>query len=254
MESGSAPDLKRNSYHANTARARLDEVKYLLSEQINHDPPEKVCDFWNSLTSLWKFFWRQPGLALGIIIRRDPSALYLQTMKLTYRIEKKDHYAFQWHHILRSGNAWRQYSVVLILGILAMSYEFFIRETEFQTAVTFIVGYILLMVLTFFVSTYISIKSAIRRNYSGDNNGVVGDHCFIVDDTAVCEQAGPVETKVKWIGIHKISVGEDHAFIYYNSQAAFIVPKRAFVDESEFNTFVRDCVSRLPELTLNPRL
>ena len=175
-------------------------------------------------------------------------------MKLTYRIEKKDHYAFQWHYILRSSNAWRQYSVVLILGMLGISYDSYNREADFQTAITYIAGYVLLMVLTFFVSSYITLKSAVSRNCSGDNNRLVGEHCFIVDDTAVCEQSGPVEIRVKWIGIHKIAVGEEHAFIFYNPQSAFIVPKRAFADESDFNQFVRDCNSRLPGHTLNARL
>ena len=201
------------------------------------------------------FFSRQAGPALDIIAGRIVLHAFLKTMKLTYRIEKKDHYAFLWHHMLRSSNAWRQYSVVLILGIVGLSYQFYERDQDFQTAVTFIAGYILLMVLLFFVSSYVTIASSIRRDSSaGDNNGVVGDHCFIVDDAAVCEQAGPVEIRVKWSGIQKVSVGEDHAFIYRNSQSAFIVPKRAFAEESDFNEFVRDCISRLPGHTLNARL
>ena len=194
--------------------------------------------------------WRWLLSSVGIV-----PPLSSKTMKLTYRIEKKDHSAFQWHHLWRSSNVWRQYSVVLTLGIVLLSYEFYNRGLEFQTAATFIAGYILLMVLVFFVSNYVTLASAMKRLGSpGDNNGVIGDTCFIVDDAAVCEQAGPVEIRVKWIGIRKVSVGEDHAFIYYNPQAAFIVPKRAFVDESDFNQFVRDCISRLPEHTLNPRL
>lgn len=176
-------------------------------------------------------------------------------MKLTYRIDKKDHTAFLRHHILRSSNVWRQYSVVLILGILWVSYTSYSRGEEFQTAVIFLAGYVLMTVLVYFVSSYVTVLSSIRRQSSaGDNNGLVGDHCFIVDDTAVCEQSGHVETRVKWIGIRKVAVAQDHAFIYYNSQSAFIVPKRAFAEESDFDQFVRDCVSRLPEHTLNPRL
>ena len=201
-----------------------------------------------------KFFSRQPGLALGIISGRDCSPRFTSKMKLTYRIERKDHTAFQWHHFWRSSMVWRQYGFVLCLGILLISSTLYLEGREFQSAVTFLAGYILLMVLVFAVSSYIQLTSAVKRMASGDNNGVVGDHCFIVDDASVCEQAGPVEVKVKWIGIQKVSVGEDHAFIYYAPHIAFIVPKRAFVDESDFNRFVQDCVSRLPEHTLNPRL
>jgi len=203
-----------------------------------------------------KFFSRQPGLALVIISGRDCSPRFTsKIMKLTYRIEKKDHSAFLWHYFLRSSNTWRQYIVMLILGILALSYVSYNLGVQFKTAVTFIAGYVVLMVLMLFVSSYVTIKSSVRRYFSvSDNNGVVGDHCFIVDDSAVCEQVGPIETRVKWIGIRKVSVTEDHAFIYYTPQTAFIVPKRAFAEESDFNQFVRDCVSRLPEHTLNPRL
>jgi YcxB-like protein len=175
-------------------------------------------------------------------------------MKLTYRIDKKDQSAFMWHYFWRSSTTWRPCSVVLILGMLGMSFDFYKRGADFQSSVTFIAGYVLLMVLVFFVSGYFMIKSSVRRNCSGDNNGLIGDLCLTVDDTGVSEQSGPVEIRVKWIGIHKVSVAEAHAFIFYNPQTAFIVPKRAFAEESDFNEFVRDCVSRLPEHTLNPRL
>lgn len=174
-------------------------------------------------------------------------------MRLTYRIDRKDHIAFMRHHLLRSPNVRRQYSVMLTLCVLAVSFQSYYLGTDFQTAVVYLGVFILLAVLVLFGSSYFTVRLSIRRN-AADNNGLVGDHCFIVDDAAVCEQAGHVETRVKWIGIRKVSVSEDHAFIYYNSQTAFIVPKRAFADESDFSEFVRDCVSRLPEKTLNPRL
>ena len=168
-------------------------------------------------------------------------------MKLSYRIERADHSAFQWHHFWRSATTWRHYSVVFILGVAAVSYSLYNLNYEFQTAVTFLAGYILLMVLIFVVTNYLTLTAAIRRLPRADNDGLVGDHCFIVDDAWICEQAGPVETKVKWKAVRKVSVGEDHAFIYYAPNQAFIVPKRAFTDESDFNRFVRDCISRLPD-------
>lgn len=136
----------------------------------------------------------------------------------------------------------------MFLGITAVSYMLYERGLDFQTAVTFLVGYILVMILMFAVTSYLQLTSSIKRN-----NWVVGDHCFIVDDARICEQSGPIETRVKWIGVQKLSVGEDHAFFYYAPNAAIIVPKRAFVDESDFDRFVQDCVSRLPGQTLNPR-
>ena len=175
-------------------------------------------------------------------------------MRLTYRIDRKDHIAFMRHHLLRSPNVRRLYSVMLTLGILAVSFQSYYLGTDFQSTVVYLGAFILLAVLGLLGSSYVTVRSSIRRTSGTENNGLVGDHCFIVDDAAVCEQAGPLETRVKWIGIHKVSVGEDHAFIYFNSQTAFIVPKRAFADESDFSEFVRDCVSRLPEKTLNPRL
>lgn len=168
-------------------------------------------------------------------------------MKLAYRIAREDHSAFQWHHFWRSSTVWRNHGVVFLLGVSVVSYTLYVRGLEFQTAVSYLAAYILLMVLIFAVTNYLTLTSAIKRLIPpGDNNGVVGDHCFIVDDAGICEQAGPVETKVKWKAVRKLSVGEDHAFIYYAPNKAFIVPKRAFTNESEFNRFVRDCVSRLP--------
>jgi hypothetical protein len=168
-------------------------------------------------------------------------------MKLAYRIGREDHSAFQWHHFWRSAAAWRNYAVVFLLGVSLVSYTLYDRGLEFQTAVSYLAGYILLMVLIFAVTSYLTLTSGIKRMIPpGDNNGVVGDHCLVVDDAGIWEQAGPVETKVKWDVVRKLSVGEDHAFIYFAPSRAFIVPKRAFTNESEFNGFVRDCISRLP--------
>lgn len=134
----------------------------------------------------------------------------------------------------------------MILGVSVVSYALYDQEFDFQAAVIFLLGYILLMILVFAVTSYLSLTSAIRR-LPKDNKGMIGDHCFIVDDAWICEQAGPVETKVKWNAIRKVSISEDHAFIYYAPNQAFIVPKRAFADEYDFNRFARDCISRLPE-------
>ena len=167
-------------------------------------------------------------------------------MKLAYRIEREDHSAFQWHHFWRSATVWRTHSVLFLLGVSVVTYTLYAQGLDFQTAVNYLAGYILLMVLIFAVANYFTLTSAIKRLIPpGDNNGVVGDHSFIVDDSGICERAGPVETKVGWSAVLKLSVGQDHAFIYYAPTQAFIVPKRAFTDESEFNQFVRDCVSRL---------
>lgn len=176
-------------------------------------------------------------------------------MKLAYRIERKDHSAFQWHHLWHSSSTWRQYGVLLLLGALFVAYDLYRRGLDFQTVVTWVAGYILLMILLYAVIIYLTLTSAIKRSIPrGDNNGVVGDHCLTVDDAALCEQCGPVEHRVKWYGIRKVSVGEDHAFIYYAPNQAFIVPRRAFTDESDFQRFVQNCVSRLSENTLNPCL
>ena len=176
-------------------------------------------------------------------------------MKLAYRIEKADHTAFQWHHLWRSSATWRHYGVLLFLGSLAVAYELYSRGLEVQTVVTYVAGYILLMILVYAVIIYFMLTSAVKRSIPpGDNNGVVGDHYFIVDDVAICEQSGPIEVRVKWNGVRKVSVGEDHVFIYYAPNQAFIIPKRAFDHESDCQRFVQDCVSRLPENTLNPRL
>jgi len=149
----------------------------------------------------------------------------------------------------------RVYGVLLFVGASYVSYELYERGFDFQTAVALVFGYIVLMVFLYGLITYIQLTTANRRLIPpGDNNGLVGDHCLIVDDAAICEQAGPIETRVKWHAIRKVSVGEDHAFIYIAPNRAFIAPKRAFADESDFNRFVRDCISRLPENTLNPQL
>ena len=176
-------------------------------------------------------------------------------MKLAYRIEKADHTAFQWHHLWRSSATWRLYGVLLLLGSMVFAYMLYDRGSDFQTIVTYVAGYILLMILLYAVIIYFVLTSAVKRSLpTGDNKGIVGDHSFTVDDAALCEQSGPLEIRVKWNGIRKVSVGEDHVFIYYAPNQAFIIPKRAFTDESDFQRFVQDCVSRLPETTLNPRL
>lgn len=55
------------------------------------------------------------------------------------------------------------------------------------------------------------------------------------------------ESKTKWDGIEKIIESEEHIFIYVGVASAFIIPKRAFLDNKgidEFLTTLRSLMTR----------
>ena len=55
------------------------------------------------------------------------------------------------------------------------------------------------------------------------------------------------ESKTKWEGIEKIIECEEHIFIYVGTAYAFIIPKRAFLDNKgidEFLTMLRSLMTR----------
>ena len=81
-------------------------------------------------------------------------------------------------------------------------------------------------------------KKVAKMVLQGDDTGVAGRHKLSLSSDAVTDKISAKKTKTKWSEVRKIAATGGHLFIYISDTAAYIVPRRAFEDESKYREFV----------------
>ena len=72
----------------------------------------------------------------------------------------------------------------------------------------------------------------------GKNAGLLGHRRITLTIEGVCESGEPGESVTRWAVVERIDTTDDHAFLFTSAVSAFIVPKRAFKTNGEFEAFV----------------
>ena len=151
-------------------------------------------------------------------------------------------------HVMRRSPTWRRpflirwFGMPLIyfvmgLGLLAVS-----RLSE--DAAMSIAGFMLILIspvwLVFYPWQYrVRVRRGVQRLLrEGHNQGIYGHHRLVLTPTEVARYSRFGHAAIYWPAVERIEVGENHAFIFVSSMSAFIVPKRDFSSEQEFQSFV----------------
>lgn len=171
-------------------------------------------------------------------------------MTIEFNLTKEDLAAFNHYHLRHSPTARRQYlrgwlvppaiwlAIFLTIWLLADSQ----RGTPLKTLRD-------LLPLFVFVPLYLiyfpyAHRRTIQRTIEGmtsegKNRGMLGRRRLTLKAEGLAEATEVSETTTSWSGVERVSVSEEHAFIYVSALAAITVPRRAFPSETEFNSFVR---------------
>ena len=72
----------------------------------------------------------------------------------------------------------------------------------------------------------------------GQNAGFYGDCSISLDANGLHESKASGDTVRKWSAVEKIVVSSKYLFVYTSGVEAFVVPRRAFVTDTDFNSFV----------------
>ena len=72
----------------------------------------------------------------------------------------------------------------------------------------------------------------------GKNKGILGRHRVTLTPESVIEASEFSQNATSWRAVERVVEFGDHVFIYINSMAAIVVPRRAFPAPSEFDKFI----------------
>jgi hypothetical protein len=135
---------------------------------------------------------------------------------------------------------------LLIISSLIFPY-FLMGDTPFD-----IILYLILIALTalvflvlYTVFEFIMIK--FYKNLPSKNGVILGKKKFIIEADGLIEETEFNHTLVKWNGIKSIETSEKSIFIFVDKIAAYVIPKRFFIDNSEQELFVNTIKEKMKE-------
>jgi hypothetical protein len=83
------------------------------------------------------------------------------------------------------------------------------------------------------------VKRRIPAAYrEGSNRNTIGKHVMVLTPEELIDSTDVNRTAYKWIGVNKIVTDDRYIYLYVASLSAFIVPKRAFPDETSVRDFM----------------
>ncbi|AFM24024.1 YcxB family protein [Desulfomonile tiedjei] len=149
--------------------------------------------------------------------------------------------AFNYYHFEHSPAARRdQYlmryvipiTASVVLTLISGFYELVLWSTVFWLGVLLV--WILLFPKLYWWVLERQLRSFLRE---GQNRMMIGKRVFSLEADSVVETTESGQSKTKWNAVEKIVKNEDCIFIYNSSVTAYVVPRRAFESEDEFNRF-----------------
>ena len=85
-----------------------------------------------------------------------------------------------------------------------------------------------------------NLRKTINKMYVQGKSDDIGVHKYLISPEGVRGITGLSDGTVKWDAVENIVQTDKHLFILIHPNKAFIIPKRAFSDDSTFNQFAQD--------------
>ena len=169
--------------------------------------------------------------------------LALHRMKISYDLFPDDLAAFIEVHQRTSPAARKQRlgclgTTLVALLILPLGMLLTTDKPRLQTAIDIWPLFLAPIFLAGFALPYVRwrTKQLSRRLLSeGKNAGIYGECELAIDADGLTESRPSGYTVRKWSSVEQISMTPQHLFVYTSGIEAFVVPRRAFETESEFN-------------------
>jgi hypothetical protein len=173
-------------------------------------------------------------------------------MKVSYELTTDDMAALVQLHNARSPTVRRQRYGCLLIGFFAMlslpALIFLSSEKPLLQTATDIWPLLLgPLLFLMFAIPYLNWRTgnlAKRMYREGRNSGYYGECSIVLEPNGIRESTASGDTVRKWASVEKIVVSRQHLFVYTAGVEAFVVPRRAFATEADFNTFVQQVADK----------
>jgi hypothetical protein len=166
-------------------------------------------------------------------------------MEVEYEITPEDLYAFQWRGVYRSpiGRRMRlKVYVYLFLAFLLVSLLPAIGADGFtvsRVSFTFLaVTFPVVALLTWYFErrqTRRVILEILKKEKP--DRGQLGRHKVSLNEAGLLEATAVGESRTSWAGVDRVEQDGEYIFIYTAPHAAHIIPKRAFAEAREAESF-----------------
>lgn len=161
-------------------------------------------------------------------------------MKVTVDITREDFWHLNKYAMLHL-NKYKGYVIaymVIIPIILFVAFQVLDMELVYSAVSAVVLG--VLLDIYFFVR----LKSKIMK-LPEKKSGLLGEHIIELSEDGIKESTDVNESFSKWDGVHSVKRDKSHFYIFLNSMAGHIIPRRSFVSEDEAEQFYKKAVEWL---------
>jgi YcxB-like protein len=196
-------------------------------------------------------------------------------MEIEYALTPQDIIAFRQYHaehppgsarptISRVGNIIIRFILIAIMLIATSSLLYFAyfavirpRPGDWQSPVVFVLLIVVIAAAWYLLNQKRIRKDLIARSVGnmlkqGDNAKLLEPQRLEITTEGITNYFANMTASLKWAGIEKIAVGENHAFFYFSKDSAHVVPKLAFADDEAFTEFL-ETAKRYREAAVKPQ-
>ena len=162
-------------------------------------------------------------------------------MKIAYRNTARDQLAFAAYHFPRSPML-----LFMIIGfLLLINYLSVIPGIPKDKSVAFQISYLIFCeaVLVFVVVAFCTVI-VLAGIISKRNKPLVAERTVTFGEDSFTSESAFARSEYRWPMVQKLGRTRSHVFLYFNKNAAMIVPRRAFEDASQWDGFYDYCQSK----------
>jgi len=175
----------------------------------------------------------------------------MNTLEIEFEVTEEDLIAFNKQHHARSLVKWIKRIFVLfycmspiffICWLFLLSISQWPNSSIWPNAIVLIPLSVVMLIVIIYEGInwrrmpLLAVRNALRV---GHGRSALGQHHLSISAESICIQTPAVIAEVKWYAIWKIVVTGEYAFIYNTPYSAYIIPKRAFDQPDEFESFVK---------------
>lgn len=164
-----------------------------------------------------------------------------QRLSIEYELVPEDFVAFQKHFSKHSQTGrkkshWRWILMSLVLVVLTLNF-FSPKRISGDNWWIWLVGLLFLWAVFYVMANREQNRRVHQMFEDGSNKLLFGKRMVYITPDEFSESSMFCQTILKWAGIQNLVTTADHLFVYISTTTAFVVPRRAFRDESSFKTF-----------------
>lgn len=164
-------------------------------------------------------------------------------MEVEYQITADDLFAFQWRaaYESRRGRRYRRMAYVyLFVALLLLTIMGTISSEGFviSQAVFLAIPFIIVALIYWLLVRRLTRKAILEllRDEKPDK-GQLGMHKLVLDEKGVVETTAVGESRTLWAGVDRVEQNGGYIFIYTTPAAAHVIPKRAFENAQQAESF-----------------